>query len=83
VSAQDVETVQVEIDRDVLVRFRAAVEKRGVSWRRAWREAAAAWADMDDAELERREAWLELGEGLFSGPTDSADRHDDYIYGQR
>jgi hypothetical protein len=79
----ETELVEITVAKDVLARFRAALERRGISWERAWYEAAAAWANMDEAECERREAWLELGEGLGSGPSDSADRHDDYIYGPR
>ena len=83
VATEQTEVVQPRIRKHVLAAFREPAERRGVELDTAWTEAAAAWAGMDEEERRERDAWRQLGKGLFSGPHDTADRHDDYVYGPR
>jgi hypothetical protein len=79
----ETETLEERIGKQVLAAFREDGSEGSASLDEAWREALEAEASMDDAQREGVRLWAELAEGLFSGPPDMADHHDDYAYGKR
>ena len=79
----ETETLEERIGKQVLAAFRGDGSEQSASLDEAWREALGAEANMDAAQRERARLWSELAEGLFNGPPDMADRHDDYAYGKR